>query len=77
MNPTSALKERMLRMLNDATTADVTFIVGDDQVRIPAHAHVLAAASDSFKAMFYGDFNREKEVVIPDASHDGFRALLR
>ncbi|KAH7718993.1 BTB/POZ domain-containing protein 3-like protein [Aphelenchoides avenae] len=36
----------------------------------------MAASSDSFKAMFYGDFNREKDVTIPDASPNGFRALL-
>ncbi|KAH7721794.1 BTB/POZ domain-containing protein 6 [Aphelenchoides avenae] len=77
MKPVPTLKERMLHILSDASTADVTFNVGDEQVRIPAHSQVLAGASDTFKAMFYGEFNCEKEVEVPDASPDGFRALLR
>ncbi|KAH7721795.1 BTB/POZ domain-containing protein 6 [Aphelenchoides avenae] len=77
MKAAPTLKERMSHMLSDVTTADVMFIVGDEKTRIPAHSNVLAAASDAFKAMFYGEFNRENDVEIPDASVGGFRSLLR
>lgn len=37
----------------------------------------MSTASDSFKQMFFGTFNRERVVEIPDVSPDGFRAMLR
>ncbi|KAH7693546.1 BTB/POZ domain-containing protein 6, partial [Aphelenchoides avenae] len=37
----------------------------------------MSTASDPFREMFFGDFNRERAVHIPDASPDGFRELLR
>ncbi|KAH7711049.1 BTB/POZ domain-containing protein 6 [Aphelenchoides avenae] len=48
-----------------------------EKVQIPAHAAVLSTASDSFKAMFYGGFNRESVVEVVDTSPDGFRAMLK
>lgn len=37
----------------------------------------MSTASESFKAMFFGDFNCERVVEIPEASPDGFRSLLK
>ncbi|KAH7721800.1 BTB/POZ domain-containing protein 6 [Aphelenchoides avenae] len=72
-----SLKDRIGSLLGDTTTADVTFVVGAERERICAHSQVMATASDSFKAMFFGDFNHERMVEIPDASPDGFRALMK
>ncbi|KAH7721849.1 TAZ zinc finger family protein [Aphelenchoides avenae] len=41
-----------------------------------AHSVVMSTASDPFKKMFFGGFNRERLVHIPDASPDAFRELL-
>ncbi|KAH7702612.1 BTB/POZ domain-containing protein 6 [Aphelenchoides avenae] len=71
------VKDRIGSLLNDTTTADVTFVVGEEQVQMPAHSVVMSTASDPFKAMFFGGFNRERVVYIPDASPDAFRELLR
>ncbi|KAH7721807.1 BTB/POZ domain-containing protein 6-A [Aphelenchoides avenae] len=37
----------------------------------------MSTASDPFKEMFFGAFSRERVVEIPDASPDGFQALLK
>ncbi|KAH7704358.1 BTB/POZ domain containing protein, partial [Aphelenchoides avenae] len=37
----------------------------------------MSIASGSFRAMFFGDFNRERVVEVPDASPDAFRALMK
>lgn len=45
--------------------------------RIPAHAAVLSAASDVFKQMFYGRFDREREIRVPDCEPGAFKLFLR
>ncbi|KAH7711464.1 BTB/POZ domain-containing protein 6 [Aphelenchoides avenae] len=75
--PSHTLKARIASLLNSPTTADVTFIVGQEQEHIPARSAVLSTASDAFSVMFFGDFNRERVMKIPDASPDVFRALLK
>ncbi|KAH7711867.1 Bromodomain containing protein [Aphelenchoides avenae] len=77
MDAGHTLKGRIGSLLWDTTTTDVTFVVGEEQERIPVHALVMSTASDSFKAMFYGGFNRERTVKIPDALPDGFRAMIK
>ncbi|KAH7695627.1 BTB/POZ domain-containing protein 6 [Aphelenchoides avenae] len=71
------VKDRISNLLNDTTTADVTFVVGEEHVHFPAHSVVMSTASDPFKEMFFGDFNRERVVHIPDASPNAFQTLLR
>lgn len=59
----------------DNETADVYFIFGaEKKVRIPAHKILLAANSDTFKAMFYGG-GLDKEV--PNVSIDAFKEFLQ
>lgn len=43
-------------------TADVHFLVGD--LSVPAHKVVLAAQSDAFKAMFYGELREKDKITI-------------
>ncbi|KAH7691335.1 Btbd6 protein, partial [Aphelenchoides avenae] len=70
-------KNRMQKMLFNEKTADVHFVVGETKEKIPAHAAVLAAASESFEVMFFGDFDRPKTVDVPDGTSEGFKALLK
>lgn len=45
--------------------------------RIPAIVAMLCAASDVFKTMFIGNFERPAEVDVPDADPDTFKIMLR
>ncbi|KAH7696761.1 Btbd6 protein, partial [Aphelenchoides avenae] len=45
--------------------------------RIPAIVAVLCAASDVFKTMFLGNFERPTEVDVPDAEPEAFKIVLR
>ncbi|XP_077527868.1 BTB/POZ domain-containing protein 1-like [Haemaphysalis longicornis] len=66
----------------DSDLSDVEFVVNWEQfateVRsFKAHRMILALQSDVFKAMFYGNFEKEEKVVITDLHPDGFHGLLR
>lgn len=64
----------------DSLTADVYFVLGSDDglcKRIPAHKNLLAAASDVFKAMFYGPMKEEGDVDIEDVSAAAFEEFLQ
>lgn len=62
----------------DAATADVFFVpdVGSNKERIPAHKVLLAAKSDVFKAMFYGELKEKGDIKIVDASIAAFKEFL-
>lgn len=38
---------------------------------------ILGVASDVFKAMFRGSFDRPKEVEVPDGDPEAFKVVLR
>lgn len=63
----------------DTETADVHFLLGDEQQpeRIPAHKSILSVGSDVFKAMFYGELKEEGDVRIVDASAAAFKEFLQ
>lgn len=66
----------------DADTADVHFAVkigneGGAFERIPGHKSQLAAGSDVFKAMFYGDIKELGDVMVTDISVSGFKEFLQ
>ncbi|KAH7713485.1 BTB/POZ domain-containing protein 6 [Aphelenchoides avenae] len=71
----------MEKILFNETSADVHFIVGDPEKgnveRIPAIVAILCTASDVFKAMFLGNFERPTEVDVPDADPETFKIILR
>ncbi|KAH7713483.1 BTB/POZ domain-containing protein 6 [Aphelenchoides avenae] len=71
----------MQKLLFKEEGADVHFLVGDPEKgrveRIPAIVAILCAASDVFEAMFYGSFERRKEVDVPDADPRVFKVILR
>lgn len=59
--------------------ADFYFVLNhkDGQKRIPAHKLVLRMTSNEFATMFNGQWIEEHEVVIKDASYDGFVEFLQ
>lgn len=64
----------------DVETSDVSFMIGDqksDQVKIPAHKSLLAAASDVFKRMFYGPLRENDIVHITGVSVAAFTEFLQ
>ncbi|XP_055306229.1 galectin-3-binding protein-like [Sitodiplosis mosellana] len=64
----------------DATTSDVKFIfkLADDQeVSVSAHKGLLAARSDVFHAMFYGEVKEKADVRTVDAAPAAFREFLK
>lgn len=63
----------------DAETADVVFIFDNNGSveRISAHKCLLAAGSEVFKRMFFGELKEGKEIRIVDVSMDGFTAFLQ
>ncbi|XP_031637920.1 BTB/POZ domain-containing protein 2-like [Contarinia nasturtii] len=66
----------------DDNTADVYFAVkignNDDAIeRIPAHKCQLAAASNVFKAMFFGDIKELGDVKLTDIHVSAFKEFLQ
>lgn len=63
-----------------AELADVFFMckTKDGQIeRIPAHKALLAAASEVFQAMFYGELKESGDIKIVDASNVAFKEFLK
>ena len=66
-------------LLNNPLMADVFFLVGDEQRRIPAHKYVLASRSSVFYAMLlHGGLaaDDEKDIKVPDVTPAGFLNTL-
>lgn len=59
----------------DAKTADANFIFEEDS--IPAHKSLMAASSDVFDAMFYGELKEKRDVQIVGVTIDGFKKFLQ
>ena len=74
-----SLAERQRHMLRTGLLSDVTFDIGTTGVSLPAHRHMLVAASPVFEAMFCGDLAHKpgSRVKIEDIQPDIFRDLLR
>ena len=74
---TSAHISEFGSLLDDPTSADVTFVVNNE--RIHAHRIILAARSTNFRSMFSSgmrEAQRGNDIVIQDTSPAAFRALL-
>ena len=66
-------------MFNNCLMADITFLVGELQRRVPAHKYVLATGSTVFYAMLYGGLadSLEQEITVPDVDPDAFLSMLK
>ena len=67
---------RFEKYFEDSSTADVEFIVGKFDQRIPGHSNIIANASDVFKGFFKNEWKDKKEIIISDLKADAFRSLL-
>ncbi|XP_031635379.1 BTB/POZ domain-containing protein 3-like [Contarinia nasturtii] len=65
------------RQYLDEKTADVYFICGPTEERVPAHKSVLSKASDPFDRMFYGPMAETGDVKLPHTNPDAFRDFLQ
>jgi sugar lactone lactonase YvrE len=73
----STLTSDYAALLDDDTSADVTFVVKSE--RITAHRNILAARCTYFRVMFSSgmrEAQRGNDIVIQDTSPAAFRALL-
>lgn len=64
----------------NADKADIHFTFGaggKKAKRIPAHKAILAADSDVFDAMFYGDSKVSSDVHVPDSTEAAFMEFLQ
>ena len=54
-------------LFNRYFLSDVTFIVGREQKRIPAHKFILSIGSPVFYSMLHGGFaTTQNEIKVPD-----------
>ncbi|KAJ3208139.1 Chitin synthase, class 2 [Dinochytrium kinnereticum] len=73
------LRNDLLALMNDESSADVTVIVGDDRVDFKSHRIMLIARSDYFRRLFSSaspDRNMEK-VMLTHLDPDAFRIVRR
>ena len=73
------LSSNLSRTREQDKLTDVKFIIGQDEKEFNANRLILAAASDVFKAMFYGNMKESEPnstVTIPDVSSHAFGAML-
>jgi speckle-type POZ protein len=75
---THSLEQSMYQLLQQPVHSDVTFIVGPDHERIPAHKCVLMARSPVFYAMFSHPLQEELvgEIHITDVAVPVLREVL-
>lgn len=73
------LKERFSFMFCNEILADVHFIVGRGEQRIPAHKFVLSVGSAVFDTMFNGAMasHTPDDIELPDVEPAAFLALLK
>ena len=73
--PSCTLSTDMLALLNDKSSADIIFKIGDKEFH--AHKLILGARCDVFKAMFSSTFKESAGVVeITDVNSEIFQDLL-
>lgn len=72
------IQNQTKQMINQEELSDVSFLVGPERTKIYAHKCLMAAGSDVFKAMLFGELKEtSNEIVIPDVSHSVFLNMVR
>ncbi|GAB0086753.1 BTB domain-containing protein [Sergentomyia squamirostris] len=73
----SSIRERNAHLLESELMSDVSFIVGKERIKIPAHKHILATTSASFYEALYERKDPPAEIEVIDVEEVHFRTLLR
>jgi BTB/POZ domain len=71
------LIERANLINNPDTSADVTFLVGENESEVTAHKVFLVSASEVFKAMFNKNFANDEKIKVTDLEVDAFIQVRR
>lgn len=73
--------ESVGKLYRDSKTADVHFTFESSNngadTRIDAHKNLLAATSDVFGAMFYGEMKETGDIRVVDVSEAAFKEFLQ
>lgn len=72
--------ESIAKLYRDTRTADVHFTFESDdgtETRVDAHKSLLAATSDVFGAMFYGELKETGDIPVIDATDAAFKEFLQ
>jgi hypothetical protein len=56
---------------------DVKFLIGEKKVEIRAHKLILALSSPVFTSMFFGSYESQNVIEIPDCQADAFQAMIQ
>lgn len=76
--PKLTIEQLIERYALNPDLSDVCFLVGSECEKICAHRFLLAAQSEVFKSMFFGDLKESKyEIAVPDLTPVGFRNMLK
>ncbi|KAK3106240.1 hypothetical protein FSP39_015854 [Pinctada imbricata] len=72
-----SLSQCMSYMLANQIMCDVTFLLGEDRLKVQAHKYMLASRSPVFLAMLEGPMAEKGKIDIPDIEKDIFHIFLR
>ncbi|RZF33380.1 hypothetical protein LSTR_LSTR011914 [Laodelphax striatellus] len=70
-----SFEKRFLRLTSQGMDFDCFFVVGSENSVIGGHKFLFSAASEVFRAMFYGDFKNEEKITIEDLDPGGFEGM--
>ncbi|XP_021348931.1 BTB/POZ domain-containing protein 6-like [Mizuhopecten yessoensis] len=71
-----SLTESLNHILTNEVGSDVTFLVGTNGKKIPAHKLILTSRSPVFFAMFNGPMAETGDVKLPDITEQAFTPFL-
>ena len=78
IEPKLAIAKSIHSLLLNSKLSDVCFLVGELREKIYAHRLLLAAGSEVFELMFYGELKETNyEIEVPDLTPVGFRNMLK
>lgn len=65
------------KMYNDKEFTDITFLVGQDKVKIDAHKSVIAISSDTLRSLIRESIKLDNNIIeLPDISPEIFEKFL-
>lgn len=76
-NKFQTIQERNKHLLESRSFADCKFLVGEDEILLPAHKIILTSASPVFEKMFYGELAEKSDsIFITEVEYKTFYSFL-